>query len=243
MENPLQFFTERRARAARSRGMSMGMLTGISAGAALMYIFDPQQGGHRRALARDKLVHGAHVVRDRSRSAWEDACHRSAGVWHEGRRMLRGEPVSDETLAQRTRARLRRHTRYAHAIDVAVQDGRVALSGPVLARDANRLLRGIRRLRGVREIDDRLTVHDDAGAVPALQGARDEAASSSSPAWTAAQRVTAGAAGSTLLLAATRRRGTMGAALGLLGAGLLAVGMLGGRRIARRTSEDTPPSE
>lgn len=235
MEYPLQRLVERRARNARSRNMSLGMLTGISAGAALMYIFDPQQGGHRRALARDKLVHGAHVARDRSQSAWRDACQRSAGIWHEGRRVLRREPISDETLAQRTRAQLRRHTHYAHAVDVAVHEGRVTLSGPVLARDTSRLLRSIRRLRGVREIDDQLVVHSDAGNVPALQGAREEAA------WTGVQRMTAGAAGSTLLLAATRRRGTMGAVLGLVGAGLLAAGMLGGRRKAQRTGEAMPP--
>lgn len=239
MEYPLQRLVERRARNARSRNMSLGMLTGMSAGAALMYIFDPQQGGHRRALARDKLAHGAHVARERSRSAWHDACQRSAGLWHEGRRVLRREPISDETLAQRTRAELRRYTHYAHAIDVAVQDGHVTLNGPVLERDVNRVLRSIRRLRGVHGIDDRLIVHSDAGAVPALQGARDEAAAS--PAWTSAQRVTAGAAGSTLLLAATWRRGTMGAALGLLGAGLLAAGVLGGRRKAQHSGDKIPP--
>jgi hypothetical protein len=239
MEYPLQRLVERRARNARSRNMSLGMLTGVSAGAALMYIFDPQQGGHRRALARDKLAHGAHVARDRGRSAWRDACQRSAGIWHEGRRMLRREPISDETLAQRVRAQLRRHTHYAHAIDVAVQAGRVTLSGPVLERDMSRLLRSFRRLSGVHEIDDQLSVHSDAGAVPALQGARDEAASS--PAWTSAQRITAGAAGSTLLLAAMRRRGALGAALGLVGAGLLAAGMFGGRREAQRPGEEMPP--
>lgn len=239
MENPLQIFARRRAR-ARSRGMSLGMLTGVSAGAALMYILDPEQGGRRRALARDKIVHGTHVVRDRGRSAWQDACHRSAGIWHEGRRMLRREPIADETLAQRARAQLRRHTHYAHAIDVAVHEGRVTLSGPVLARDTDRLLRGIRRLRGVREIDDRLAVHTDAGTVPALQGAHDEP---TTPALTATQRIAVSAAGSTLVLAATRRRGPLGTALGLIGAGLLAAGMLGGHRMERRPSEDTAPPE
>jgi hypothetical protein len=44
------------------------------------------------------------------------------------------------------------------------------LSGPVLASEANRLLRSVRKVKGVTEVDSRLEVHEHAENVPALQG-------------------------------------------------------------------------
>jgi gas vesicle protein len=40
----------------------LGILAGAAAGATAMFMFDPQQGRRRRALARDKVIHVRNVI-------------------------------------------------------------------------------------------------------------------------------------------------------------------------------------
>jgi len=60
-------------------------MTGMSFGAGLMYILDPQTGGRRRALARDKMVRMAHEAQDAAdvvrKDAWNRAQGLAAGDW------------------------------------------------------------------------------------------------------------------------------------------------------------------
>src|SRR5690606_27678757 len=82
----------------RSAKTPLLMLTGAGAGAALMYIFDPQQGRRRRAIARDKLAHSSRVAGERAQATWKDVRQRSYGLYAEGRRLFRKGQVSDDTL-------------------------------------------------------------------------------------------------------------------------------------------------
>lgn len=52
---------------------------------------------------------------------------------------------------------------------MAVVGGRVWLSGHILSAEYEALLAAVRGIAGVRDIDDRLTVHEEAGNVPELQ--------------------------------------------------------------------------
>jgi osmotically-inducible protein OsmY len=52
---------------------------------------------------------------------------------------------------------------------VSATNGRVVLSGPILAGEADELIRRVSRIPGVRSIDSRLELHEDAGDVPSLQ--------------------------------------------------------------------------
>jgi hypothetical protein len=47
---------------------------------------------------------------------------------------------------------------------------RVVLSGPVRSDEVQQLIKGIRAVRGVTDVENRLTVHDDAAQLPGLQG-------------------------------------------------------------------------
>ena len=53
---------------------------------------------------------------------------------------------------------------------VAVPPAVVTLSGPILAREEPQVLRATRFVRGVKEVNNQLAVHADAGNIPALQG-------------------------------------------------------------------------
>jgi len=52
---------------------------------------------------------------------------------------------------------------------VRAESGRVILSGPILADEADDLIRRISRVPGVRSIESQLDLHADAGDDPSLQ--------------------------------------------------------------------------
>ena len=153
----------------------MRVLVGAGAGAGLMYLLDPDQGNRRRALVRDQLVRARHLTGDAMDATSRDVRNRARGVVAELRSRLLPGDVSDDVLQERVRARLGQVIRYARSIETDVDNGRVTLRGPVLADDVARLLRRVGQVPGVREVDNRLDVHAEAGNVPGLQGARPSA--------------------------------------------------------------------
>ncbi len=62
---------------------------GMAVGALAMYVFDPQRGRRRRALARDKAIHAAHVAGDRFGATSRDLRNRAQGLVAETRSSLR----------------------------------------------------------------------------------------------------------------------------------------------------------
>jgi hypothetical protein len=136
-----------------------------------MYFLDPDHGRRRRALVRDQMVHAAHKTGDAMDATSRDIANRARGAVAELRGRLSHEDVSDDVLSARVRSRVGAVVGHASSITVDVHDGRVTLSGPVLAHDHDRLLRRVAAVRGVREVDDRLDVHAEPGNVPGLQGA------------------------------------------------------------------------
>ncbi|HET7623592.1 MAG TPA: BON domain-containing protein [Gemmatimonadaceae bacterium] len=115
----------------------------VGLGASLMYIFDPGMGHPRRARLR-------------------------RAVRRMGRRRL-----SDEAVEARVRLVLARSVSHPRAITVDVSQGRVVLSGSVIAREVDGLLRRVRRVRGVRGVRSSMDAHDWAADVPGLQGAAE----------------------------------------------------------------------
>jgi hypothetical protein len=134
------------------------LLGGIGLGAALMYIFDTDNGRRRRALATDQasraLRHGGRAITARAR----DLSQRARGVAVGAKARLRraAEPVPDPLLVERVRAALGHLVSNPGVIEVLAVEGRVTLSGPVLRREVNRLLRKTRRIPGVRSVASRL---------------------------------------------------------------------------------------
>jgi uncharacterized membrane protein len=200
------------------------ILTAAGIGAGLMYFFDPDRGGRRRALAHDQLTHASRVAHEAADVTSRDLSHRAAGWAARIARCFRLDKPSDEALAARVRSKLGRVVSHPHAISVGVANGEVTLSGPILAREVHRLLSGVRRIRGVRAVEDRLSVYEQAGNISALQGGHEriERFELAQMNWSPPARLLTAAAGGVLLIRGLARRDSISRGLGLFGLGLLA---------------------
>jgi uncharacterized membrane protein len=89
----------------------------------------------------------------------------------------------------------------------------------VLAHELAGLLSAVRRVRGVREVENQLQVHERPGSVPGLQG---EGRPRGENGWTPTGRLALGTVGGLLTVAALRARGLPRAGLAVLGGALLA---------------------
>jgi hypothetical protein len=213
------------------------MLTGLGLGAGLMYLLDPDMGKRRQGILRDKLLSAYRQVSAGIDVAFRDAGNRLEGVLAELRSSLfEEERVPDQTLAARVRSTLGRYVSHPSVVEVRVQDGRVILSGPILAREAENLLSAVSGVRGVQNVENRLEVHAEPGDVPELQGGR--ARPGAAPEllqtnWSPATRLWAGAVGSGLMYKCARNPSLVNVTLGTFGFGLFlrAVASAGTRRL------------
>jgi uncharacterized membrane protein len=203
-------------------------LGGMGLGAGLMFIFDPIRGKRRRALIRDRLVHARNVCVRAMGITSRDLRHRASGMLAEGRCLFQHKEVSDEVLAARVRAKIGRSVSHPHAISVSVKDGRVTLSGQVLAYELNRMFSGVSSVRGVRKVENQLTVHTRADDVPSLQGGRPRTGDRfvlMQSNWSPTARLLTGIAGGTLMVNCLRRHDLLSTALGTVGFGLFMRGI------------------
>jgi uncharacterized membrane protein len=145
-------------------------ISGIVIGGGLMYLADPDRGKRRRALAREKVTHGKHVVSTATEKALRDLRNRARGMFAQTWGRIRPDSAGDEILIDRVRTKLGRAVSHPNSIEVSVQDGRVTLSGPVLEREADDLIDAVASVRGVRDVVNRLETHPSAENVPGLQG-------------------------------------------------------------------------
>jgi hypothetical protein len=208
-------------------------LFAAAGGAAAMYLFDPDRGRRRRALLRDKGGRAARLSRDAADTISRDLRNRAGGVVAEFRARLSRTEVSDVVLAERVRSRIGSVVGHAGGVAVDVVDGRVALSGPILADEVGPLVRRVRSVRGVRHVDNRLDVHSAPGDVPALQGRPrpprgGEVFELWQARWSPAARLVAGVAAGVALASGLRRLDPTSAALAVVGVTVL------GRAIGNR---------
>ena len=207
------------------------LLWSLGIGAGLMYFFDPSRGNRRRALVRDQVV----SLRERSDDALDvamrDLRNRTRGVLAEAMGRLSEEGSPDWLVAERVRAELGRLIRYSSAIEVNVDSGRIFLRGPILAPDADRVVRHVSRVRGVKGVENQLEVHQDPGDIPALQGATPGIREMARPEWqqenwSPSMRLLSGLGGGLMTLYGMTRRGLIGTAMSVAGLGLAARGVL-----------------
>jgi uncharacterized membrane protein len=189
-----------------------------------MYILDPRSGRRRRAMLRDKVSHTAHELGCMVEVASRDLMHRVEGVAAKGKQYFKREEVDDDILVARVRSELGRVVSHPHAIEVTSQDGFITLKGPILDDEYEQLLDAVCKVRGVKDIDNRLECHASAENIPALQGGRPRRGRQPDVLqenWAPATRLIAGIAGSALALVGWRR-GLLGRlTLGSLGTALL----------------------
>lgn len=142
----------------------------LALGAGLMYVFDPIAGRRRRALARDKALHGYHEVSDQVSKVGRDLRNRAVGTMHDVRSRLHRERADDRVLHDRVRSEIGRCVSNPSAIDVRVSGGTVTLSGPILSRDVDSLLKCVWSVYGVKDLINQLEAHETPENIPALQG-------------------------------------------------------------------------
>jgi uncharacterized membrane protein len=205
------------------------MMRGVGIGAALMYFFDPRRGARRRAMLKDKLTRVAHLAGDSAGIGGRDLANRARGLAAEVVSRVSAPPTADETIADRVHSALGRFVSHPGAIRVTVEEGRVTLDGDVLESEAPEVVARVPEIRGVRDVLNRLRVHQSAEGVPALQGNPSRGGEAAGDdgrveAWTPAGRLLSSVAGGALALLGARRRGGLGTALGLTGLALLARG-------------------
>lgn len=184
---------------------------GAGTGAALQYLLDPDRGARRRALVRDRIVHLAHVTREGAGETWRDARNRSRGA----RAMVRSITCrggDDGVVEERVRAELGMLVSHPGSIEVEAREGRVTVSGPILASEVDDLLAGVKKVRGVREVENRLQIHERAEGIPGLQGGRAWGRSQAGRPellqehWAPAVRLAVASAGSGLVVYGFKRR-------------------------------------
>ena len=203
------------------------LLSGIGAGAALMYLLDPERGGRRRALVRDRVARLANKTPDAVNTTARDLSNRARGIVSEVGAKFRGDEASDAVIVERVRAAMGRVVSHPHAIRVESDWGRVTLAGNILESEVDDLLSCAASVRGAREVLNRLTPHAEAGNIPDLQGGRTRPGNRfelMQENWSPAARFLVGAAGGALLLYSLRQRFPVACVLGTIGAGLVARG-------------------
>jgi len=186
-------------------------ITGIGIGAALMYLFDPAYGKRRRALVRDKAVRFSHVIEGGTEVLAEDLKNRTRGLAASAGRP-RSQPTSDNVLVARVRSKMGRWVSHPHAVEVEALNGLVTLSGPILASETQQLIHAVRKISGVKDVENRLTEHHDPENVPSLQGGekRQQPFEYLQRNWSPTARLLAGACGGALTVFGITKRGYYG---------------------------------
>jgi uncharacterized membrane protein len=128
---------------------------------------------------------------------------------------------------------------------VKAVDGLIILGGPILAAEVHPLLDSVIGIDGVKNIENRLEAHEQAGDIPALQGGRPRRGQGFGPLktnWSPTTRLVAIAAGSALTVYGAKRRNIAGTMMSSVGLGILAraftnfetsrlLGIDGGRKV------------
>jgi hypothetical protein len=151
----------------------LGMfIAGALAGVGLMYLLDPRGGARRRAMIRDKVMHGGRLARmwggkfaRRARNEVRGEIEERKAWWRD-----RGEQIPDEVLSERVRAQLGHVISHPGLVEVTAEDGIVTLRGPVLRGEIRRICDRLDATRGVRNYSVELAEHDSADRIPGLKG-------------------------------------------------------------------------
>jgi hypothetical protein len=199
----------------------------FGAGAGLMYLMDPTGGRRRRAILRDKTASALHTSADMMRKRGKDLRNRATGTFAEARLKYSSEPVDDDRLVDRVRAKAGRCISHPHAVEVTAHNGTISLSGPILADEVDEFVSCVRDVPGVVSVENRLEVHDTAGDHPSLQGGQRKRRRSeeSEQTWSPALRILGSAVGGGLLVYGLKSRNRVAKASASLGLGLLARGI------------------
>jgi uncharacterized membrane protein len=201
----------------------------FGAGALTMYFADPDRGKRRRAVLRDTFAHSRRDLEKFARRFNRDLEHRIEGAVAETRQLFENDDqASDSVLEQRIRTAVGRAVSHPHAVEVNCTGGSVFLGGWVLADEVAELNGAVMSVRGVRDLSTFLNTTDHPEHISALQGGvrRRHLPEFLRESWSPTVRVLAGCAGAGLVLYGATHRKSIGKAVGVNGAILLARSIL-----------------
>jgi uncharacterized membrane protein len=204
------------------------LLGGVGLGAVLMYMLDPDRGKRRRGLVRDNLATATNKVPDAISTTARDFSNRVQGLAAQASSVFSSEEASDEVLVARVRSKLGRVVSHPSSIEVAGSQGRMVLSGPILAHEVDALVACAKGVPGVKDVESQLEVHKEAGDVPGLQGGKPRSGDRLDllqENWSPTTRLLAGAAGGALTVYGLSRRDPLSLGIAAIGIGLLARGV------------------
>src|SRR5687767_12827495 len=209
----------------KNQGLFVG---GLGVGAGMMYLLDPDRGAKRRARILDQCAHAANKVPNAVGATLRDLRNRAHGFTAQASSMFSSEETSDDVVAQRVRSKLGRIVSHPHVIKVSSQNGRITLSGPILAHEVDDLVGCTSAISGVTEVINELEIHQEPGNVSALQGGKPRRGNQSEfmqENWSPAARVCASTTGAGLVTWGLIRREPLCLLVGTIGLGLLARGL------------------
>jgi hypothetical protein len=150
-----------RRSARRTTATGVAFYGGMLAGMGMMYLMDPVAGRRHRALLRNKMTHYRRVAERLLERKGRKLTHRVRGMVLERTAHAHDGVVDDAVLVERIRSHMGHLLSHAETrrIEVAVQDGQVALSGHVVASHVNRVLGHVATVPGVHGLVAKLTVH------------------------------------------------------------------------------------
>lgn len=210
-----------------STNTGMALLAGVGMGVGLTMLLDPARGRRRRALIRDKAASLKHQSQAALGKVARDAKNRARGIAAETRQMMHKEETPDNSVLEaRVRSKLGRAVSHPGAISVMADNGRVTVSGPILSEEVEAITSAISSVPGVREVDDQLEIHEYPD-IPSLQGGRPRAERSEwmQSNWSPATRFLSIAWGAGMVTFGLKRRDSVGAAAGAVGAYCLVRGI------------------
>lgn len=162
------FSPSRKSRTAPPETSGPSIVTVLCAagvGAALMFLFDPDNGRRRRALLKDKSAHYARTAQEVEAGLVRQTLHHVRGALASIRtQVAAAEPVDDAVLTERVRAALGHVVPDVNSIDVKVRDGCVVLKGPVTPDEMGEIVACAERVRGVQQVENRLSPNSARGA-------------------------------------------------------------------------------
>ena len=204
------------------------ILYSLGLGAGMMYFFDPERGDRRRALVRDQVISTKNDLDEFLNKAGEDLENRARGMLAETSAMFSRGDAPDWVVVERIRSEIGRVSRHPSAIEVEVQDGTAVLHGPILSDEVDRVISHTSRVKGVKNMENRLDVHDSPDDIPALQGRlqpREPKFELMQENWSPSARLLTTLGGAGLAFYGAARRGLTGTLLSLMGLGLAARGV------------------
>lgn len=149
--------------------MGIFLVVGAAAGAALMYINDPEMGNQRRAAVRDQVNKLIHPNAETSTELSDEEKYRAEKSARESRKRIVIEDIPDGTLVERVRAAMGDKISHPGAIEVTANNGVVTLKGDILASELQPFMAATKRIAGVQRIENELRVHDEDSNAPELR--------------------------------------------------------------------------